>query len=479
MGWNSYEEEDIKKGMNLTSKILLGIIACVILIILVLCILLINVQNSSFETYINGQITTIAKEKLLTIIDDVTYVNIEEFSKLVGYEYHGGEYKSSTIENDKCYIEGKIETVSFYINDNNIYKLPVNQRNEQYQKVETQDQTKILNGKMYASIDTISKAFNVLIESGRNEFKVYTLEYIITIYDSKVKQWGYTGIVNQSFENQKALLYGYIIVNKEGGLYKIIDSKNTKEIVLDRYSEIEFLEYMQQFLVINDLDKVGIVDLNGITKIETIYDEILVLEQDEKLYLVKQNEKYGVVSENGQTIIYPEYDSIGLTNNITANKYLILDELIPVYKDGKYGAFNKKGNLVYNIEYDDFGYNLTNIELNEIKKIVKPLLVIEKVDGVVVKKADKYGLLDLKGKELIPISVDAIYEISGVENENSKYFMIYNGEELNVIERLNKQNTIIDDEENNNQVENEIENNVTNDISIENILINSFGNAIS
>lgn len=469
MGWNNYEEENIKKGMKLSSKILLGIIACIVLIIILLCMLLMSGKSLSFKAYVDGVEVSISKEKLLTTIEGITYVNIEEISKLVGYEYHKGEYKSSTIEEDKCYVEGKNETASFYLNDNVIYKLPLNERDKQYEEYEMEDTIKSIDNVMYASTEAITKAFNILIDYKNEQLQIYTLNYLVTLYDNNVKQWGYSGIVDQSFENQKALLYGYLIVKKEGGLYKIIDSNNTKEIVLDRYTAIEFSESTQEFFVTDTLKKVGTLDVDGTTKIEPIYDEILLLDKESNLYIVKQNQKYGVISGKGISIIYPEYDTIGLNSNIADNKYLLLNELIPVCSNNKWGAYNKQGKLILGLEYDDFGYNLTSIEIGEIKESVKPVLTIERCKGIVVKKADKYGLFDVNGKELVRVAVEGIYEVRGVE-EDSKYFMLYNGEELNVIERLIKAGLIENNENNQeNEAENLIENNITNNIVDNNI----------
>lgn len=469
MGWNDEETRNVKKGMSTSSKLLVGIIACIMLII-VLIILLMNVQGTSFKIYLNGEVdSTTNKETLITTINNVTYINIEEFAKMVGYEYHKGEYKASVIDETKCYVEGKIETASFYLNDNTIYKLLVDEQDEQYQKYTVENTTQIINNKMYASIEAISKAFNVLVSQTSNDFQIYTLDYLVGIYNTNVKKWGYTAIKDQSFENKKALLYGFLIVKKEGGLYKIIDTNNTKEIVLDRYTKIEFLENTQEFFVTDASKKVGIVNIDGTTKIEPTYDSISVLDKDSNLYIVELSKKYGVVSGSGISIIYPEYDSIGLSdNNLVDNKYLLLNELIPVCKDKKWGAFNKSGNLVLNVEYDQFGYLLKSIDINGVKEVVQPVLEIERANGVIVKKSDKYGLLDVKGEELVPIAVDGIYAINGVQDDESKFFMLYNGEELNVIERLIKAGLIEEKAENNQQPEN-----YTNEIVSGNITINN------
>lgn len=437
MGWNDEETRNVKKGMSTSSKVLLGIIACIILIIILLILLLMNTKQTTFKIYADGQaVAGIDRTTLLTTIDGITYINIEQFAKIVGYEYHRGEYKSSIIENDKCYVEGDKETASFYLNDKKIYKLPVNKQNEQYEEHTVATPTKEINGVMYASIEAVSRAFNVLISETINDFQIYTLSYLISIYNTNVTNWGYTAINEQSFENQKALLYGCLIVKKEGGLYKIIDTNNTKEIVLDRYTSIEFYENTQQFFVKDSANKMGVINLDGTTQIDPMYDSISLLSKEYGLYIVEQDKKYGVVSSEGRSVIYPEYDSIGLNNrSVVDNKYLLLNQLIPVCKDKKWGAFNVNGNLVFNVEYDEFGYNSNSIEVDGIKEVVQPVVVIERANGVIVKKVDKYGLLDVNGRELVPIAVEGIYAINGIDTEE-KYFMLYNGEEINLIRRL-------------------------------------------
>lgn len=473
MEWNSEEKEKKNKGISSSTKLLIGMIACFIVII-VLLILIIAIKNEKSEPiisylYVDGEnVNTVNKETLLKTIDEETYISIEEFAKVVGYEYHKGEYKSSNIEENKCYVEGNQETTTFYLNDNNIYKLPINKADEEYRKILTEKDIIIQDGMFYASFETISKAFNVFLEKTSDNLKVYTLDYLVASYELKVQEWGYTGIADQSFENRKALLYGYLIVKKDGGLYKIINLDNTQEFVLDRYISIEFSEHMQEFFVTNPSEKVGIVNIvneTGNIKIEPQYESIEVLDQKEELYLIKQSEKYGVINNNGFAIIYPEYDAIGLTNNTTNlnNRYLILDTLIPVCKEQKWGACDKEGKMVLSLEYDEFGYNLTSIEIDGIKQSVQPVLIIDRCNGIVVRKEDKYGLVNVSGEELVPIKVNGIYAINGVKDENLKYFMLYKGKELNVIERLIIAGLIKENEEDDDSIIIEITNSINKD----------------
>ena len=463
MGWSSEEEQPTKKGMETSSKILFTIIACVLIIITLIIVLLLNIQQNTFNISVDGNVVNANTDTLITKIDDTTYINIEEFAKLVKYEYHEGEYKAFTIEKDKCYVQGVNETATFYLNDNKVCKLPINDLISDYQEYTVENTIKSSNGKMYASVEAINLAFNVVMNKTEKSLDIYTLDYLVNNFDKRVKEWGYTGIVEQNFENQKSLLYGYLIVKKENGLYKIIDNDNKKEIVSDKYTSIQFTENTKEFFVTNSLGQVGIINLNGTTKIEPIYESISVLDKQSDLYLIQKDKKYGVVKSGNISIIYPEYDSIGIdTKNLTINvesQYLILDTLIPVCKNNKWGAFDKTGNMVIKVEYDGFGCNISTIEINGTKKTVSPVLAIGECKGIVVKKAEKYGVLDINGKELVPIAVDSIYEIENFEDENSKYYMLYNNDELNIIERLIKAGLIEDKNNSNKATINTINNN--------------------
>ena len=164
MGWSS-EEENTKKGIDLSSKILIAIIICIILIITLISMLLINMQQAKPPVSVDTKpVTTVTIATLSTKIDGVTYINIQEFAKIVGYEYHEGEYKAFTIEKDKCYVQGKNETATFYLNDNKVCKLPVNELTQEYREISIANTIKFQNEKMYAPVEAISLAFNVVLD---------------------------------------------------------------------------------------------------------------------------------------------------------------------------------------------------------------------------------------------------------------------------------------------------------------------------
>lgn len=476
MEWDN-ENNKSSNNINLSSKILLAIIGCVVLIILLIIMLLMNQKpETTFLISVDGKTNkNITKDVLLTKIDNKTYINLEKFASLVGYKYHQGEYKANVIEENKWYVDGKNETASFYLKENKVFKLPLNKLDEEYAEYTVESGIKIQNEVVYVPIETAMLAFNVSIAETSNSFAIYTLDYLANFYNTKaVNEWGYSKIENMTFENKKAILQGYLIVADGNGRYKIINLDNTKDIVPAKYTSIEYSENMQVFFVTNSSKQVGIINLDGTMKIEPLYEAITVLDKEADLYLIKQNQKYGVITSGNSNniVIYPEYDSIGAKNikitNTSNNKNLILDTLIPVSKDGKWGAYDKKGNIVLNIEYDALGYELNNVEINGLKKVVKPLLAIERCKGIVVKKDDKYGLISLKGKTLVQIVLDAIYEIN--TDTDAKYFMLYGNQEFNVIDKLISEG-ILEEKEND-----ESQNNNTTNIIKNNIIDNNVSN---
>lgn len=69
------------------------------------------------------------------------------------------------------------------------------------------------------------------------------------------------------------------------------------------------------------------------------------------LYIVKSGNKYGVLDNSGNIVIHLEYEKIGidttrfLKNNIS-NKYLLFENIIPVYQNQKWGLFDKTGKTI-------------------------------------------------------------------------------------------------------------------------------------
>ena len=101
---------------------------------MLILVLLSNAQTKpSYSITVDGKSVSVNKDTLLAKMGDITYVNIEEFAKLVKYEYHQGEYKGyNSQEADKCYVQGINETASFFLNESKVSKLAVNDLKSDY-----------------------------------------------------------------------------------------------------------------------------------------------------------------------------------------------------------------------------------------------------------------------------------------------------------------------------------------------------------
>lgn len=450
----NYENTTNKKQTKPIYKVLILLIICVLVIICIIFALLQSLKENRFFAIVDEKEVDISSAiELIKKVDDVTYINIKEYAKLAGYEYHDGEYKGFSLDKSKCYVQKGNETASFYIDENKLYKLPVNQLTSDYKEYSFKNQTKQMDGIVYAPIEMINVAFNTITKVNEKNISIYTLNYIVNSYNQKAVNWGYEKITDYNFENKKAILYGFLIVRKENGLYKVINLDNTKEIMSDKYNKIQFEENTQEFFVTNSLGKVGIINSDGTTKIEPIYDSIECIDKEADIYVVQIDNKYGMVREDNKVIAKAEFDEIGITTKESSEnvgkQYLLLGSLVPVKKDNKWGAYDKEGKIVLKLEYDGFGCNVDTVKISEASKKVCPVLTIEKCQGIVVQKDKKYGLFDTNGTELVTISVDSIYG-----DGQGNYLMTYNGKELNVIDELVKAGIIKEDVEGKNEVSN-------------------------
>ena len=396
--------------------------------------LLYYVNNNTFRLTIdNKQINNYASDLIVTD-NNVQYISLKDFASLVGYKYHNGEYKEYSQDSSKAYVDSMYETASFFLNSNKICKVPPTSGvQEEYEVFTVNDNVKEFNNKLYASIDAVKIGFNVSIEYTEKKMTVKTLDSLVTAWTADTKEKGYE--LSTEFKNQKGILYEYIIARNESkGLYGVYDSKYN-ELITPRYSKIEFIENSKEFLVTTSDNKVGIIDAQGKERIKQIFDSIKLIDKDDELYLVSYDQKFGVINKIGQYIIYPEYEKIGIDSekykkNIS-NNYILLENFIPVNKNGKWGAFDKTGKMLLSNIYTEFGCQTINPEIGG-----EPVIEIEEVGGIVVRNGESYGIYSKEGKELIPIALKNVY---GITSEGkTTYYMTYNNNQMNVVDYINK-----------------------------------------
>lgn len=163
----------------------------------------------------------------------------------------------------------------------------------------------------------------------------------------------------------------------------------------------------------------------------------------------------GVLNRIGKVVIYSDYDEIGFNDmskytieqEIRNNK-LLYDECIPVKKEGKYGLFDLEGNELLPVSYDDLGYIKTSKDKNgETSTLIIPTYV--GIKGIVVKYDQSYGIYDVNKKEIIiPCVCTRIYSVNKLGK--TTYYVEYNGEQIELSSYLEQNNlkSVTEDEKN-------------------------------
>lgn len=444
-------EETPKKDSDIARKIIIAMMILLIIVIMAVVYLLLTVKTSTFKITIDGKNASTTKEKLLRTVDGTTYFNIQELASLLKNDYHIGEYKVYSSDTDKCYIQSKEETASFYLNSTKICKLKVNKLTDDYDVFNSENPVIEKDNVFYAPIDAIKIGFNIKVTESESGINITTLDQLAanieasinpeTTADTTKEKYN----IDKTFDNEKAMLYDYVVLSKSSSnLYGVITTSG-KEILPDKYTSITFLETTKEFLVKNNSGKMGIIDSNGQNKVEQAYDSIKVINNSPKLYLVQTNQKYGVLDENGKTVVYPEYDSIGADATKykkLQNQYVLLNKVIPVCKDKKYGLFDVASKKVLDVSYEGIGCELVSAEIDGVNKEINPAIAIEDCRAVVIKNNNDsgYSLFFVDEEKLTPLRVSAIYYLTSEGKDT--YYMAYKGKQLDLIERLIEEGVI-------------------------------------
>lgn len=439
--YNENYDVEAAKGKKWSTLVLVLIVLTVIAIIAVTCTIL-YIQQRAFRVYINGASVNLPKDVLIMNENsDKVYIDIKGIAKYLGYDAHNGEYKLSTEDTNKCWVNGEYETASFFLNSNKISKVKVNSADD-YEDYTITDPVVNRNGKLYCTQEGIKIGFNVTFNYNKqaNRIEIYTLPHLVETYTAQFKTYGYDGL-SRSFNNQKAILYNMFVVKKDNNQYGVVTSTN-EELISPRYSDMEFNESAGEFYVKNSSGKVGIITEDGITKINLIYDQINMIDKNLGLYAVRNNNKYGVIGNTGNIVIHLEYDQVGVTssqfvNNGISNKYLLFENAIPVCQNKKWGMFDINGNMIMPLEWDTMGYSAGSSGSLQNRN-VNNTLIIPSYKAIVVgqereidkKKVMQYAIYDYKGEEIIPWALTNVYFITNAGVNT--YYMEYQGHTLNV-----------------------------------------------
>lgn len=440
------EEKDRK-----TKKLMIGITIAIIMLFIISIILFITIyylNEQQFKFNVDGVRTKMTSSDMFVYQENKVYVSIKDIAPIIGYDYYNGGYKQYSEDTTKCYLESENEVCTFEKDSDIIYKTPLDQIDYEYFKIK--EPIKKINDKLYITSEGLSLACNLKFyyEPEKNTITLYTLPYYANYYTQSYT----TSAVYDSFKNQKALLYGLMVVQNVENTGDNYNNKNIrygiktiegKEIVGTKYTEIEFIESTQEFIVKTTENKVGIITADGDTKVSPQYDSLKQIDKDLNLYLATNNGKKGVIEKNGKILIYLEYDEIGInaepfqSNNIK-NSYLLFNNAIPVKQNGKWGMYDKKGNLILPIEYDGIGCIVNSNTSNNtlIVPDIKGIVVAKQYELEKNQKTTLYGIVNSLGKKIVAAALEKVYYT--VTNGRAEYTMEYQGNSYNVIEWSNK-----------------------------------------
>ena len=257
------------------------------------------------------------------------------------------------------------------------------------------------------------------------------MPYLVESYNTMALDKGYEKI-NSEFNNQKAILNSMLIVEKEkNDVFGVIDLKGN--VILEaKYDNIEYIPNMGDFLVESD-GKVGLMSAKRETKIQILYDSLELIDSDLDLFLVEKDRKFGILDSKGNIKLYIEYDEIGIDNtkfaqNDIKNRYVLVNNLIPVKQGRLWGLFDKNGNMIVDFEYDSFGYIASS------NKDAINLLLIPDYNVIVACKNKKYTLINSSGNKLCAVVLDDVY--MSIRSGKKYYYMNFNDKNLNVLEYL-------------------------------------------
>jgi len=405
-----------------------------------------------------------------------TYISLSLLAPYVNYQFYNGGYQAYTEEKDKGYVKCDNEIATFEAGSTTVYKNNAN--NKLNFDAQTIDKPILLYGEnLYAHIEDAKKIFNVGIYFRQSDttLVVQTLPYIVSYYNTQLKQYGYDG-VSEDFNTQKTIDYGMIVVKKEDS-YGVISAKDFSVIISPRYSKLLFIEATKEFIATSD-GKTGLVSSTGETKIPLRYDDIGLIDTNRNLYFAKNDNLMGVLNGNGKVIIYMEYNSLGIDRekfpyDNVKNNMLIFDNCIPTLKletittldrnkkevityNEKWGLADRIGNVLLDNEYDNLGYVAGTDEQRSVNSVV----IISKIKGIVVGKEGKYGVVNYTGKVIIPFEYDKIYSIT---NEGQDEFYLEQEGKTIKLDKYIKDNKIVVEEAsetNNNTIDNSLTNGI-------------------
>ncbi|MDF3026557.1 MAG: hypothetical protein K0S23_864 [Fluviicola sp.] len=154
----------------------------------------------------------------------------------------------------------------------------------------------------------------------------------------------------------------------------------------------------EKFQGFNTTEGRGLI-YDGDTLVQAIYQEVTIYSADH-LFVVKKNNKYGVINKKGILVIPLEYESLSPIGSNATSEFFYYAK-----KDGKAGIISEDNRVTIPFEFEQLNFKKTYFETNI------------RVKG----KPNNRGVIDLKGKEIIP----CIY--TGIVGDYDGFYIVSKG----------------------------------------------------
>ena len=206
-------DEENKKSVQKSNKILIGIFAAITILVIALIGVVLymqNIQAKQFRFYVDGGASKSIAQNLFIFKDDEMYISINDMANYLGYEVNNGEYNKYNEDINSCYVMNTYEIAGFKAESQQVYKIV--REYDDYEYYTLKQKVISENGKLYTNSEGIELGFNVKFEynKDKNYVIVYTLDKIVNTYATNLKNTFLTS-EKMTFSNKKALKYDLVI----------------------------------------------------------------------------------------------------------------------------------------------------------------------------------------------------------------------------------------------------------------------------
>ena len=132
---NLLDEDFSNNKENKTKNIIKIIIIFIVLILIVIVGIvayMMYLQGTVLRVYVNNMENAEVKNLLVFEEDGTIYVPVRAMSSYLGYNSYNGEYSNRSEDNSKCYVECEQEVANLTLNSNKVYKLNLEENDNNY-----------------------------------------------------------------------------------------------------------------------------------------------------------------------------------------------------------------------------------------------------------------------------------------------------------------------------------------------------------